>query len=135
VPKKQKRTDGDVRAMIAKDLRMRIGCADVALDLALYETRDPAANWDVRIASNAGDWPADWRPKGSRRRLPGHVASSTSRGRSGIRNDEALRRAVAFPRFGADKTPFGRPRRNVRPCHLEYASISTCLEIEIEDKL
>jgi len=57
--RKQKRTTQDVHAIIMRDSKMRFGCADFTPVFTLYETRDPAGNWDVRIASNAGDWPPD----------------------------------------------------------------------------
>lgn len=59
MPKKQKRPEADMHAMIAKDSRTRLGCADFAPDFTLYETRDPLANWDVQSARNEDDWPPD----------------------------------------------------------------------------
>src|SRR2546430_12911948 len=59
MPRKQERTEQEVHAMIVQDSKMRFGCADFAPAFALYETRDPAANWDARIESNAGEWPTD----------------------------------------------------------------------------
>ena len=59
MPKKQKRTEAEVHAMIMKDSKMRLGCADFAPDFTLHETRHPTANWDVHSAHDADDWPHD----------------------------------------------------------------------------
>ena len=32
---------------------------DFPPDFTVHETRDPMANWDVRRARDAGDWPSD----------------------------------------------------------------------------
>ena len=57
--RKQKRTEQEVHAMIVRDSKMRLGCADFTPAFTLHEFRHSAANWDVRIASDAGDWPPD----------------------------------------------------------------------------
>ena len=59
MPKKQKRTEQEVRAMIVKDSAMRLGCTGVALAFALRETRDLAANWEVYSVLNADAWAPD----------------------------------------------------------------------------
>jgi hypothetical protein len=59
MPKKPKRLEVDVHAMIVQDAKTRLGCADFAPDFTLYETgRDAVANWDVQSARNV-DWPPD----------------------------------------------------------------------------
>jgi len=58
MPKKRKLTEQDVHAMIVKDAKMRLGCADFAPDFTIHEVRDPAANWDVRSAGTDG-WPPE----------------------------------------------------------------------------
>ena len=47
MPKKEKRTEQEVHAMIVKDSAMRLGCAGLAPDFTLHETREQWANWDV----------------------------------------------------------------------------------------
>ena len=59
MPKKQKRTEAEIHAMIVRDSKMRLGCADFAPDFELSETRDPLANWDVHSARNVDDWAPD----------------------------------------------------------------------------
>ncbi len=59
MPKKQRRTEQEVHAMIVRDAKMRLGCADFAPDFTLEEVRDPSSNWDVRIAGTADAWPPD----------------------------------------------------------------------------
>ena len=60
MPKKQKRPEADVHAMIVRDSKMRLGCADFAPAFALHETsRDPVANWDLYSVLNVDDWPPD----------------------------------------------------------------------------
>jgi len=64
VPKKQKRTEAEVHAMILWDAKMRIGCADFAPEFTLHQTdvdatRYPSANWDVQGARNVDDWAPD----------------------------------------------------------------------------
>ena len=57
--KKEKRTQAEVHAMIVRDAKMRLGCADFAPDFTLRETRDPMANWDVDSVHNADGWVPD----------------------------------------------------------------------------
>jgi len=57
MPKREKRTEQEVHAMIVRDSAMRLGCADFAPDFTIQETRDQRANWDVR-----GVDPAGWLP-------------------------------------------------------------------------
>jgi len=59
VPKKQKRTEHEVHAMIVQDSKLRLGCADFTPDFTLYETGDPLANWTAHGARNLEDWPPD----------------------------------------------------------------------------
>jgi hypothetical protein len=59
MPKKQKRTDQEVHAMIVEESKRRLGCADFAPAFALRKTRDPVANWDVYSVLNVDDWPPD----------------------------------------------------------------------------
>ena len=61
MPKKLKRSEVDVHAMIVKDAKMRLGCADFAPEFTLHRTevdptRYPAANWDVDGVQNAELW-------------------------------------------------------------------------------
>ncbi len=64
VPKKQKRTEAEVHAMIVRDSKMRLGCADFEPEFTLHPTdvdasRYPSANWDVQSARNVDDWAPD----------------------------------------------------------------------------
>ncbi len=59
MPKKPKRPEVEVHAMIVRDAKMRLGCADFAPDFTLYETRDAMANWDVHSARNVDEWRLD----------------------------------------------------------------------------
>src|SRR6266849_3539352 len=52
MPKKQKRTEQEIHAMIVRDAKIRLGCADFEPDFTLYEPRDQTANWDVHSARN-----------------------------------------------------------------------------------
>jgi hypothetical protein len=57
VPKKQKRTEAEIHAMIVRDAKMRLGCTDFAPEFTLHRTdvdptRYPSANWDVQEARN-----------------------------------------------------------------------------------
>ena len=59
MPKKQKRTEAEIHAMIVQDAKIRLGCADFAPDFTLHEARDPTANWDVQSARNVEAWAPD----------------------------------------------------------------------------
>jgi hypothetical protein len=59
VPKKPKRPEVEIRAMIVTDAKMRLGCADFAPEFTLVHVTDAAANWDVGILRDAADWPRD----------------------------------------------------------------------------
>ncbi len=64
MPKKQKRTEQEIHAMIVRDATMRIGCADFAPEFTLHRTevdptRYPSANWDVESVRNAETWKPD----------------------------------------------------------------------------
>jgi hypothetical protein len=59
MPKKQNRTEAEVHAMIVRDVKIRLGCADFAPDFTLHEIRDPAANWDVESVRSDDGWPPD----------------------------------------------------------------------------
>jgi len=63
MPKKQKRTEQEIRDMIERDAKQRLGCTDFAPEFTLYR-RAPrsgggsgeSANWDVRETCNAETW-------------------------------------------------------------------------------
>jgi hypothetical protein len=57
VPKKQKRTEAEVHDMIAREVKIRLGCKDFAPDFTLWHVQDDRANWDVHSARNVDDWP------------------------------------------------------------------------------
>jgi len=57
MPKREKRTEQEVHAMIISDAKIRLGCPDFAPDCTINQTRDQLANWDVR-----GVDPAGWAP-------------------------------------------------------------------------
>ena len=59
VPKKQKRTEAEIHAMIVKDTKIRLGCADFAPEFTLHATHDPLANWDVEETRKADTWAPD----------------------------------------------------------------------------
>jgi len=64
MPKREKRTEQEVHAMIISDAKIRLGCADFAPEFPLHRTdadpsRYPSANWDVRSATNIDDWKPD----------------------------------------------------------------------------
>ncbi len=59
MPKKPKRPEADVHAMIVKDSKMRLGCTDFAPEFTIHEVRDPAGNWEIRLVGTADGWPAD----------------------------------------------------------------------------
>ncbi len=67
MPKKEKRTEAEVHAMILRDAKMRIGCTDFEPEFTLHRTdvgatRYPSANWDVESARNVDDWAPDCAP-------------------------------------------------------------------------
>ncbi len=54
----------EVHAMIVRDAKIRLGCADFAPEFTLHRTyedptRYPRANWDVRETHNADNWAPD----------------------------------------------------------------------------
>ena len=57
MPKKPKRPEAEIHAMIEREAKMRLGCADFGPDFTIQETRDPRANWEAR-----GVDPAGWLP-------------------------------------------------------------------------
>jgi len=59
MPKRQKRTQGEGHAMIVRDAKIRLGCADFAPEFALHATHDSLANWDVQEVRNADTWTPD----------------------------------------------------------------------------
>jgi hypothetical protein len=64
MPKREKRTEQEVHAMIVTDAKMRLGCADFEPNFTLHRTdedptRYPTANWDVQEMRNAGTWAPD----------------------------------------------------------------------------
>ena len=55
MPKREKRSEREVHAMIISDAKIRIGCADFAPEFTLYHielTSYPRVNWDVHSARN-----------------------------------------------------------------------------------
>ena len=63
MPKKPKRTEQDVHAMIISDAKIRLGCKDFEPEFTVHRTdvdptRYPSANWDVRPAPTE-TWPPD----------------------------------------------------------------------------
>ena len=64
MPKKQKRTETEVRAMIERDAKQRLGCQEFEPEFTLHQTdvdptRYPSANWDVQETRNADTWARD----------------------------------------------------------------------------
>lgn len=64
MPKKPKRSEGEIHAMIISDARIRLGCKDFQPEFTLHctdvdPTRYPSANWDVGEMRNANTWPPD----------------------------------------------------------------------------
>jgi hypothetical protein len=43
MPKKQKRTEAEIHAMIVQDVKIRLGCADFAPDFTLHAVHDQRA--------------------------------------------------------------------------------------------
>ena len=66
MPRKPKRTEPEIHALIVKETRYRLGCADFEPDFTLRE-RAPgsgggsgeSANWDLRETRNAETWAPD----------------------------------------------------------------------------
>jgi hypothetical protein len=64
MPKKQKRTEAEIRAMVVRDAKQRLGCSDFEPEFTLNKTdvdptRYPSANWDVQETRNAETWQPD----------------------------------------------------------------------------
>jgi len=59
MPKKQKRTEQEIHAMIVTDAKIRLGCADFAPEFRLGKAHGQAANWAVSETRNADSWPPD----------------------------------------------------------------------------
>ncbi len=59
MPRRVKQTEQEVHAVIVRDTKMRLGCADVAPDFTIHETLDQWANWDVQSATSVDDWKPD----------------------------------------------------------------------------
>jgi hypothetical protein len=64
MPKKPKRTEQEVHAMIVTDAKIRLGCKDFAPEFTLHRTdedptRYPSANWDVHEMRNVDTWAPD----------------------------------------------------------------------------
>ncbi len=59
VPKKQKRTEAELHAVIVSDAKIRLGCADFTPDFTLHNAHDQWANWDVHEIRNADTWAPD----------------------------------------------------------------------------
>jgi hypothetical protein len=59
MPKRAKRTEAEIHAMIVKDAKIRLGCADFAPEFTLIHVVDSRANWDVGTVRDAADWPRD----------------------------------------------------------------------------
>jgi hypothetical protein len=64
VPKKAKRPEVEIHALIISDAKIRRGCKDFAPEFTLRRAnpdpaRYPSANWDVAETRNADAWPPD----------------------------------------------------------------------------
>jgi hypothetical protein len=64
MPKKPKRSEAEIHAMIVKDAKIRIGCKDFEPDFTLHRIEDdprtfPHSNWNVASVSNADTWKPD----------------------------------------------------------------------------
>jgi hypothetical protein len=64
MPKKPKRTEPEIHAMIISDAKIRLGCKDFEPEFTLHRADDdparyPRANWDVSETCNAASWPPD----------------------------------------------------------------------------
>ena len=64
MPKKKKLTEPEIHAMILKDVKIRLGCKDLAPEFTLHRTdvdptRYPNANRDVEGARNVEAWKPD----------------------------------------------------------------------------
>jgi hypothetical protein len=58
MPKKQKRTEQEVRAMIITDAKYRLFCEDFAPEFTLREVRG-SPNWEVASTRNPESWAPD----------------------------------------------------------------------------
>ena len=56
MPKKQKRAEPEIRAMIISDAKIRLGCKDFEPEFTLWRVEDDRANWDVQSTRNVNDW-------------------------------------------------------------------------------
>jgi len=59
MPKKPKRSEVEVHAIIVQDAKIRIGCADFAPEFTLHQAHDQWANWDVHETRDADTWSPD----------------------------------------------------------------------------
>ena len=62
MPKKQKRTEQEIREQIVRDAKIRLGCSEFEPDFTLHHvelTNYPAANWDVQSVRGAEGWKPD----------------------------------------------------------------------------
>ena len=64
MPKKQRKTEQEIRGVILEDVKIRLGCSDFEPDFTLHRTdvdptRYPTANWDVQSARNIENWKPD----------------------------------------------------------------------------
>jgi len=59
MPKKPKRPEAEIHAMIVTDAKIRLGCKDFAPEFTLWRVEDDRANWDVQSATRVDDWKAD----------------------------------------------------------------------------
>lgn len=64
MPKKPKRPEVEIHAMILAEVKIRIGCKDFDPDFTLHRadvdsTRYPSANWDLEGARNVAAWKPD----------------------------------------------------------------------------
>ncbi len=64
MPKKSKRTEAEIHALIIREAKYRLGCTDFEPDFTLHPTdvdptRYPSANWDVEGAKNVEAWKPD----------------------------------------------------------------------------
>jgi hypothetical protein len=53
MPKREKRTEQEVHAMIVRDAKIRLGCADFAPEFTLHATHGSLANSDVQETRNS----------------------------------------------------------------------------------
>lgn len=57
MPKKPKRPEVEIHAMIVTDAKIRLGCRDFTPEFTLVQGTDAAANWDVGMLRDSADWP------------------------------------------------------------------------------